>query len=445
MTQVEERIGDAIEAAMNTYRAQHSCDVDGAHLPLMDLLTPAGETVAAGKNEIHLLADHVFNAVIDVIRTPSPASPSPVGEGQPLSANAMLAGLRAYVQAHPKMNYAVQDGITERIDAIVAALAAQAPKPDELMELRLDRDAFQNYLEEIRAIFGWQKEPREGLAHKVLNRIRSLEEQAPKPASAGDERLHRHARRLFGLVDALLRAEDLDHEQAVDLAHSHGIIEEPEEDVPDGEDVPYGYADWVKAIAAEADTAKDAKDIARYSADDFVAPPPSEWSEAGQRRLVKAIESHKANPHTADTAKDQQTFSVVMNGQRFDGQPRHMTAMQIRQLGTVGQPLCLCPKAAAPRAGGMSELRPSIVWLARHASSTYPTWLLWVVVSVTLTIPIGLLGVLWGIASDMATALWRTVKYEWHGFADYYRDVGKATTVKVWRQRRDELWDEMNS
>lgn len=34
----------------------------------------------------------------------------------------------------------------------------------------------------------------------------------------------------------------------------------------------------------------------------------------------------------ADTAKDEQMFSVVMNGQRFDGQPRHMTAMQIRQL-----------------------------------------------------------------------------------------------------------------
>lgn len=92
----------------------------------------------------------------------------------------------------------------------------------------------------------------------------------------------------------------------------------------------------------------------------------------------------------------------------------------------------------------MSDLRPSIVWLARHASSTYPTWLLWVIVSVALTIPIGLLGIMWGIVSGAAGAAMRAARYEWRGFSDYYADVGKATTVKVWRERREQLWDEMN-
>lgn len=81
-----------------------------------------------------------------------------------------------------------------------ATLPAQAAT-DELAELRLDRDAFQKYLEEIRAIFGWQSEPREGLARKVLDRIRLLSQAATVSDSddeqrtiawLNDERMGRH-------------------------------------------------------------------------------------------------------------------------------------------------------------------------------------------------------------------------------------------------------------
>lgn len=82
-----------------------------------------------------------------------------------------------------------------------APIPAQAAT-DELAELRLDRDAFQKYLEEIRAIFGWQSEPREGLARKVLDRIRLLSQAATVSDVLHAQGVFKGAHGLEGLANA---------------------------------------------------------------------------------------------------------------------------------------------------------------------------------------------------------------------------------------------------
>lgn len=66
--------GERIEAALNSYRMHHQVGGDGAHMPLVDVLTPSwAATIKEGQEEIHLLADHLY-CELHAAQAPKPAS-----------------------------------------------------------------------------------------------------------------------------------------------------------------------------------------------------------------------------------------------------------------------------------------------------------------------------------------------------------------------------------
>ena len=58
---------DALLAALKSYRCQYTLDQDGGGLDLVDALSP-GDTIAEGKLELELLADHLSLAVDEANR-----------------------------------------------------------------------------------------------------------------------------------------------------------------------------------------------------------------------------------------------------------------------------------------------------------------------------------------------------------------------------------------
>jgi hypothetical protein len=231
-------------------------------------------------------------------REQAAASPSAVGEGLLIE---LLRRAYRFVQSDNEFTERDWTEYENTKDEIRAVLSGQSPLRDALQtmiasaEVYVERDEVIGYriktgalhrvigmlgltvpcnlpVATLHANYG-------GFTQKSLDDARDypLSSQAPKPASAGGERcsqtddgecFYRKTRRLIGLPS-----------QSVSVACTNDVGQ--------------------NAIAAEADTAKeDAADVARYSADDFVAPPPSEWSPAGQRRLIEALEQHK--PATTD-------------------------------------------------------------------------------------------------------------------------------------------------
>ena len=55
-----ELVHKTIAETLRSHRLQHSVDRDGEHYPLLDALTPDGETVAVGQQEIELLTDAIY-------------------------------------------------------------------------------------------------------------------------------------------------------------------------------------------------------------------------------------------------------------------------------------------------------------------------------------------------------------------------------------------------
>ena len=55
-----------IDEALRTYRCQHHTDDDGNGLDLVDALTPdCAPDIALGKDELRLLADHIYGVLFD--------------------------------------------------------------------------------------------------------------------------------------------------------------------------------------------------------------------------------------------------------------------------------------------------------------------------------------------------------------------------------------------
>jgi hypothetical protein len=198
-------------------------------------------------------------------REQAAASPSAVGEGQPVLAYCVL-----YRDGTEELTWPNKDGTRDENSdewhgepRSITPLSSQAPKPasaggyDLLVEAR-----------------GWITKPASGHDEGMMyiDFIERLDAAiAAKTASAGG-------------AEACLAATMV---EGIDEAIANGDIER----------IRDIWNRRLGAIAAEADTAKeDAADVARYSADDFVAPPPSEWSPAGQRRLIEALEQHKSAP-----------------------------------------------------------------------------------------------------------------------------------------------------
>jgi hypothetical protein len=55
-----ELVHKTIAKTLQNHRLQYSGDGDGGHYPLLDALTPEGETVAVGQEEIELLTDAIY-------------------------------------------------------------------------------------------------------------------------------------------------------------------------------------------------------------------------------------------------------------------------------------------------------------------------------------------------------------------------------------------------
>jgi hypothetical protein len=67
---------DTIERILREYRCQHTLDDDGEPLPLIDALSP-GETVAEGRDEVHLIADDIAYQLYGPDSEDPPSAPAP--------------------------------------------------------------------------------------------------------------------------------------------------------------------------------------------------------------------------------------------------------------------------------------------------------------------------------------------------------------------------------
>jgi hypothetical protein len=70
-----ELVGKTIKKTLRSYRLQHTQAEDGDHYPLVDALTPDGETIAVGENEIELLTDALYLELLAAALTAPPGVP----------------------------------------------------------------------------------------------------------------------------------------------------------------------------------------------------------------------------------------------------------------------------------------------------------------------------------------------------------------------------------